>query len=513
MTPTPSNISIACSKCKKTLRNKDFLKCSGCHKSFDLQCTGNVTSKRYLLMTPDTRNVWKCKNCHEMSQKTTKKQTYDPKPDNITEQSKDNITRRKRVALPKSTSYNNVSQALSEENIMSSTLRDISTYESPRSLPNTSYMESSKVVALRAQVEDLTVELSSAHDEISNLNIENKYLHKLLEDCKKKNHVYNTLLTEQPLNKFTPSKVTAESSPVVSSKPTNIEAENKIKMLESEITNLNKKIKTLQIKLSNTLTVNKEIKLKSDTLINKSITLSRIQQSTKTLQKTIKQLEQRVTNNSSLEKCDEDLIKSHILHEENIFQREYEIKCDDVMPSKPKLLLLSDFHGAELLLPLSKIRRNDYDFSADILHYGTTERVLQNVQEKIVNFKKSDCLVIMCGGSDYRVTPLKCILNLLETTINKAVHTNVVICNIPYSINDASEHYNNFIHKLNSAIQNKFSNLPHVWLQPSNVYLGRTDYQNDGNQLSYNGKWKLAQYLNKTLRTVNEAYYNSCNFL
>lgn len=158
-------------------------------------------------------------------------------------------------------------------------------------------------------------------------------------------------------------------------------------------------------------------------------------------------------------------------------------------------------------------RAYDYEFTADILYYGTTEQVLKNMQEKIVNFKKTDCLVIMCGGSDYNITPINNILNFLEIAVKNLTHTNVIICDIPYSVNDCNKHYNIFVNKLNSAIHQRFSNMPHVWLQPTSIYVGKTDYQNDGNQLNYRGKYKLAQCINKILKAVNYAFYNSCTFL
>jgi hypothetical protein len=189
------------------------------------------------------------------------------------------------------------------------------------------------------------------------------------------------------------------------------------------------------------------------------VTLTRIQQSIKLLQRTAHQIQKQMSKNVPLEKRESNPSIDMSLYHDKESTREHtpEDHMDgaehkQTRTNKPKLLLLSDFHGAELLLPLSKIRRNDYDFTADIIKYGTTERVLQGVKEKIADFTKSDCLVVMCGGSDYNINPINKVLNVLKNTAKNASHTNVIFCDIPYSIHKYADQYNSYVEKINYAL-------------------------------------------------------------
>lgn len=247
------------------------------------------------------------------------------------------------------------------------------------------------------------------------------------------------------------------------------------------------------------------------------MTLSRIQLSTKTLQKTVRQLEQHI-NNTIVEKSSSDTTEKPVLCREPQPSQATPVKAVVSRKTdnhKPRLLLLSDFHGADLLHPLSKIRRNDYNFMADIIQYGTTQRVLQNIEEKVKDFKKSDCVIIMCGGSDYNITPVGRIISTLDNTIKKCSHTNVIVCNVLNSMNDYDEEYNNFVSSLNVMLYKKFfGKFDHVWLEtPNGAYFGMRDYDSKGYHLNYRGKQKLARNLNNVLINVNKAFYNQLHFL
>lgn len=456
---------------------------------------------------------WKCGSCRE--QLKLKPGTWTPVQDRSNnDNSQDNITRRKHQQLPlKAPSCENLSQALDDDDIINSTLIDDSMFNSPCSLPNMSTMENSTTLELRLQVEELSTELSSAHAEVVRLNSENSEKQKIIDTLKKKINFFNQLINEDPLKKITPAK-TYENMTVfqnISTADYISGYEHKIKSLESEILTLNDKIKNLNIKLSKALTTNSEYKRRSGALLNKEVTLSRIQNSTKVLQKTAKHIEEQISKNFA----GMDSLNSTVKPSTPVKDQPSNRTTPSYLSNKkPKLLLLSDFHGADLLLPLSKIRKNDYDFSADIIQHGDTQRVLKNMHMKTASFGKGDCIIIMCGGGDYNTTPINEIMSVLDDTIKQCTHTNVVICDVFYSLNRNAEHYNYFVTKFNESLHRTFVNAAHVWLQaPNSLHFGIGDYYSNGHQLNHRGKYKLAHSLNKVLASVNEAFYNNCNFL
>ncbi|CAG5055804.1 unnamed protein product [Parnassius apollo] len=69
---------------------------------------------------------------------------------------------------------------------------------SPRSLPDTTLLENSQIIDLKNEIDQLTLQLTSAHNEIMELNLENTNLRKTLEQYQKKESVYKKLL-DSPL--------------------------------------------------------------------------------------------------------------------------------------------------------------------------------------------------------------------------------------------------------------------------------------------------------------------------
>lgn len=498
-----------CGKCSKDIVNKQFLKCSICTEPFHILCTTVSEARFYSFYagSKDKTGSWKCRACMERRKAINEVSTSTPFAlhTEAERESPNYVTDRKhKKLLQKSPSFDNLSQIINNNDMINSTLKDDSTYNSRSSLPNILTMENSLIVELKSQIEELTEELSIAHDEVAKLNIENSNQQKQLENLNKKIHVYTQLLNEDPVKKVglnTPlrqSKITEDIMP----------HENKIRSLEHEITTLNGKIKTLQTKLSKTLRTSMKPKRKSDVQLSKEMTYSRIQHSTRTLQKTIKEMEERISKkieDHNFESTRNSTSKLNFVAETMMTQP---------ITSKPKMLLVSDFHGADLLLPLSKIRRNDYDATADIIYRGTVQRVLEDIQTKVMDYGRSDCLIIMCGGSDYNITPINQIMNGLEKAIKMCSHTNVIICDIPYSQDGHAEDYNNFVTKFNLTLKKRFFNFSNVWLQALNsVHFGIRDYHSNGYKLNYRGKFKLANCVNGVLISVNKAFYNSQNFL
>ncbi|KAJ2942198.1 hypothetical protein O0L34_g15739 [Tuta absoluta] len=278
------------------------------------------------------------------------------------------------------------------------------------------------------------------------------------------------------------------------------------KAMQKQIKKLNQRMRKLQERLVKTMsdkertTKSKRIKPKQtltevlSELVKKLDNLTRNVQGNILLENDTNTKNQKTIHNSS----------NHTNHEEN---------NNDHTADKPSLLLLSDFHGTELLRPLSRLRKGDYNFMADIINLGTTQRVLQDIENKTKKITNKDLVVIMCGGSDFNINPLNKVLNELENSIKNLAKTNVIVCRLPYCSDPSSMQFNQFAEKYNKAISKMFTKYDYVYFQTEDLRLNHNDYRPDGYKLSHSGKYKLVRALNETIKIVNENFYNSSSFL
>ncbi|CAK1603916.1 unnamed protein product [Parnassius mnemosyne] len=65
-----ASVTLKCSGCFQVITNKQYLICSKCNESYDLDCA-NVSSKRfYNIMSPERKNKWICQTCRSNMPKT-----------------------------------------------------------------------------------------------------------------------------------------------------------------------------------------------------------------------------------------------------------------------------------------------------------------------------------------------------------------------------------------------------------------------------------------------------------
>lgn len=226
MANSPKTI-IMCKKCNKDISNKkEQLKCSVCIKYYEIDCA-NVSVKVFSTMTKIRKQNWKCTDC---ANKTTsmpssskivgKKITNAPivKSAFIDE----NITMRKGPAkLNVSQSMEDLSQVeISGEVVYNTSLLD----ESSQSLPNTSSIDCSQITDLRKEIETISIDLSSATNEIDRLNMEVTNLNKKVEEQQKKIELYKSLLSSNVSSsrKSTPNKSRKRMSTILPENDVNL---------------------------------------------------------------------------------------------------------------------------------------------------------------------------------------------------------------------------------------------------------------------------------------------------
>lgn len=185
----------------KRIKGHDYLKCTKCYKTYDILKT-NVSSKRFHLMTKETKDNWKCSICHHAASESPKikknryGQSKTTKPDPQDDKSPNYVTLRKpRQELTATTSG-------SELEDHSTTIGD----DTHRSLPNISVTENVLVIDLKHQINNLSMQLASAHAEIDKLNAETTVLKKALEEQQKKTDLYKSIMTGTTNLPLTPQR-------------------------------------------------------------------------------------------------------------------------------------------------------------------------------------------------------------------------------------------------------------------------------------------------------------------
>lgn len=77
--------AIDCGGCKRTITEKEYLKCCECSKKYDLQCANVPVKRYYFSMNKEQRSKWICQECRYKKPKSTKLNTplRDLKDDDI----------------------------------------------------------------------------------------------------------------------------------------------------------------------------------------------------------------------------------------------------------------------------------------------------------------------------------------------------------------------------------------------------------------------------------------------
>lgn len=279
------------------------------------------------------------------------------------------------------------------------------------------------------------------------------------------------------------------------------------------------KIKELYRKISKLTSETLKLKNKLEIMKTKDVTLSKLRHTSRILQKQAMDIVQKYDDNVKTKQNveitqDTNSKESSTVNNENVHKANYNLNyfTDD---KRPKLLLISDFHGAELISKINKIRNNDYETRADIIYHGSTKRVLQGLEDKTQNFNKGDCVVIMCGSCDISDSnpDLKQIVKDYKETLGKLANTNVIVCNIPGRIGVEWNDYNKCVQILNDMFKNEFGKLDNVFMTSIDNNLTPFDFCDNGYKLKNSGKFKTALAINMALKKINLKFYNGLSFL
>ncbi|XP_072929439.1 uncharacterized protein [Epargyreus clarus] len=190
--------SKICTKCKVTLKDskictkcKSSIKCSKCKKDYEIDCL-MLTNKKFQVINKDQKLKWTCQDCQTELSKNSNIQSDNSTTQNVLSKNivkkpinttsplgphdinanwtPDRITRRQRRANP----HIDISTHSLSDNEENSITSDDSYIR--RSLPDLSTRINEDILDLKQKIEELTLQLNSAHLEIENLTLEKNTL-------------------------------------------------------------------------------------------------------------------------------------------------------------------------------------------------------------------------------------------------------------------------------------------------------------------------------------------------
>lgn len=196
-----------CSKCKRSLPNKEYLTCSKCKLSYDLDCADVTVQRFYNTLTGDHRKKWKCNPCIEKHrhQESASKNYNTITPSNSSRGAEleslalvtptaateiSNITvRRNVINVPTENSFESLSTDHEEEDTIISSPE--SSNKINRSCPDlTRINDLERIKDMERTILELHEKLASADQEVVKLLLENNSLKEVIS---KQNQKINQL--------------------------------------------------------------------------------------------------------------------------------------------------------------------------------------------------------------------------------------------------------------------------------------------------------------------------------
>lgn len=320
--------------------------------------------------------------------------------------SNDNITFRKRVARSVSTQN---SPTMLNSSIMNSTALN----DTIRSLPYVTDGDSSLILFLKQQIDELTCELQSAHQEINNLNEENSNLQIKVNSQTKNIEILKKLTTEYTNNRII--RMTPKSK-------------------HKSMTPTYRDIRHICMKTPRTSPLN-YLRTLSPIKINLNDSLFReINEegpSTPTIKKISAKFQPIIQpTQNKLENSETPHIDP--LHNVSDFKKEarYETPTAKVYTSKRKVLILADQRGKHTRRILQGLLGNEYTVTSFWKPGATLGDILHSDNSEINNLNSNDYIIMLGGVNDYNPYEFKINLN---TWLRKVTHTNVIIPEITYN--------------------------------------------------------------------------------
>lgn len=294
------------------------------------------------------------------------------------------------------------------------------------SLPDISDDEDDQSTKLKRQLEQLTLELNSAHNEIESLTLENTKLKHHNQELQKQNALYK--------------KVACSPAKLKSQTPKNKKTSAKINL--SVRKNTEKSSECTEFTTTSKSTSPNGVQNQYNQQLNKSITDGVIN-STGINRKRKTEVQITKLNNDS--KPNKSLMKKICILSSNKNNKILEI-AEDVFPNYRICHYLTPNCGVKYLI-------SDLDL-------------------KLKDYNMNDYCLIFVGEEDFRRTKNYVELTIyIRETLSKVQHTNIILCAPTFKLNGYSTMFNARIETFNSLIYLDAYSYNYAYLFDSNYYI------------------------------------------
>lgn len=433
-------MAIYCSKCNTPAEIRDTTQCSVCSNRYHFDCSG-LSEKLYQLMTAEKKKQWRCRVCITQKGKSETKKSQQ----NII--SHQNVTTRKKRASPKknSTPCNIDPTQLKPTTITSCSLdssflsegNTCNEFFSPDLLSKSveERLCISSIQDLKHQITTLNFELMTTQNELENTICENNELKRTIGKLTQEVTVLKTICSSPALitnNSSTPRKkrTSVISQDEIGSKTPQKPITTRDCSLEIEKIKLEKKMCDLQNQLSQAVKEIVELKNIIDTLELK------------------------------LYQCPTNPI--HLKPSGSINSQ-----------TKSKLCIISTNKINKILT----VAENTFDQKKyDLCHYLMPNRgiqkLLEDIELKIVDFTMNDFCVILLGDEDFNTSKnYQDLVSLIRNTLQKIQSTNIVICSPIFHCARYANVFNWRIEHFNKLLNEDVNKYEYAYLIDSNYNL------------------------------------------
>lgn len=285
------------------------------------------------------------------------------------------------------------------------------------SMPAMSDDEDDQIKELKCKIEELSLQLNIAHEEIKNLNLENAELKLTITNISKDNEM---------LKKATDSLKNVQITP------------RKLKGNKEKGTPQKGKLKQDAIKVDKQTQKNE---VKKNKKVDKQ-TQTDAEKNNQTKSKLPKKHGKRPVIKSSQEK------------------------------KKNKLLLISTTKNQSILETAKVIWGEEYEFCHYIYPNTGIKVIFSDLQMKLKNLTKNDMCIMMIGEEDFKHTNnyFELVLHIRQAT-ESIVHTNILVCMPTYKYSENTNVFNWRVESFNNLLYLDVLSNEHVYLMDPNVNL------------------------------------------
>lgn len=455
---------MKCKRCTKIIENRQYLQCSLCKYSYDIECANVSEARFYNTMSKEGKASWRCQDC------LSKQSTSDiPAQDDFHTPSRNVTTRSKsKFNVPVKNSFETLSEDSEDEELDFSSLPSTPlNNKQNRSCPEMGENPHDQIELLNNRIDSLQAKLASAEQEIENLLSENFSLKSTIEQYKQKINTLASLCRSS-----TKSRTTVSTS-------------KKTRRMKKNLKNFNADV--------------------SDISLNQSYKDLNLDGNGKSNMKSTENQQKKEINGNHHPKVVRPIEPSP----QSQSNCEHNSKGQNV---KNKICMIStNKHN-----PILSITENYLCDKYEVCHYLTpgvgVRHLLYNIENKLTNFTKNDYCLIVLGENDFYDFDYDC-YDLILYIRKKCIaldHTNILICAPTFKCGYNDDIFNWKVEKFNKLLYNDIQKYEYAYLLDSNLNLSY-DYdmfnRHTGRVNNY-GLKIIFQDLYNMLVQINE--FNKC---